>query len=96
MKEITLSLTLEQVQVAYEAINRCEEMTLIATPILQLLDVEEFKESYDITFLATEFENLRIAVNQMVIKYTEQEFDFLELKEFAKYLHEQRKVLLEK
>jgi hypothetical protein len=96
MKEITLSLTLEQVQVAYEAISRCEEMTLIATPILQLLDVEEFKESYDITFLATEFENLRIAVNQMVIKYTEQEFDFLELKEFAKYLHEQRKVLLEK
>lgn len=59
-----LKLTIHEITLAYDAVDNTPELQLIAQPILEILDVEEYKDGYELEFENAEFENIRIAVNQ--------------------------------
>jgi len=59
-----LTLNLDDIDIAYQAVQAAPHLATIAPPILDILDVVEHKLSYDLEFENAEFENIRLAVSQ--------------------------------
>lgn len=55
-------LTIEEIQIAYDAIDATPQLELTKHPLLDKLDVESLQESYMIEFDNAEFEHMRIAI----------------------------------
>lgn len=62
-----LTLTIEEIQIAYDAIDNTPQFELTKSPILAKLDVESLQETYDIDFENAEFEHMRIAVGREML-----------------------------
>jgi len=58
-----LTLNINEIDIAYRAVQNAPHTATIAPDILTVLDVEEYKPSYDLEFENAEFENIRLAVS---------------------------------
>ena len=59
-----LKLNIHEVVLAYDAVTNTPQLQPVADPILTMLDVEDYKDEYELEFSNAEFENIRIAVSQ--------------------------------
>jgi len=59
-----LNLSIDDIQLAYTAVDNQPHLELTKHTILQKLDVETFQETYELEFTNAEFEQTRIAVGR--------------------------------
>lgn len=63
---ITVPLSIDDIQLAYDAVDNTPELELTKHTILTKLDVETFQDIYDIEFNNAEFEQTRIAIRERI------------------------------